>query len=119
VVFDVSVPMAYGFERYLRVFRGAFHLTEIPEILLENQMEHVNFRNAVSKIPDNLSRLSTNWKFRKFRNFYLPLKHFPTNVAAFQKFFEQKPPPKPKWRVLDHFSASSLDLFRRMLKEEI
>jgi hypothetical protein len=32
---------------------GAFHLTEIPEILLENQMEHVNFWNAVSKIPDN------------------------------------------------------------------
>jgi hypothetical protein len=62
-------------------------------------------------------RLSTNWKFRNFRNFYIPLKHFPTNVAAFQKFFEQKPPPK--WRVLNHFSASSLDLFRRMLAGEI
>jgi hypothetical protein len=98
---------------------GAFHLTEIPEILLENQMEHVNFWNAVSKIPDNLSRLSTNWKFRNFRNFYIPLKHFPTNVAASQKFFEQKPPPNPKWRVLNHFSASSLDLFRRMLAGEI
>jgi hypothetical protein len=98
---------------------GPFHLTEIPEILLENQMEHVNFRNAVSKIPDNLLGLSTNWKFLKFRNFYIPLKHFPTNVAAFQKFFEQKPQTKPKWHVLDHFSASSLDLFRRMLKEEI
>jgi hypothetical protein len=71
---------------------GAFHLTEIPEILLENQMEHVNFWNAVSKIPDNLSRLSTSWKCRNFRNVYIPLKHFPTNVAAFQKFFEQKPP---------------------------
>jgi hypothetical protein len=69
------------------IIRGAFHLTEIPEILLENQMEHVNFWNAVSKIPDNLSRLSTNWKFRNFRNFYIPLKYFPTNVAAFQKFF--------------------------------
>ena len=34
-----------------------------------NQMEHVNFWNDVSKIPDNLSRLSTNWKFRNFRNF--------------------------------------------------
>jgi hypothetical protein len=57
---------------------GAFHLTEIPEILLENQMEHVNFWNAVSKIPDNLSRLSTNWKFRNFRNFYIPaIKTFP------------------------------------------
>jgi hypothetical protein len=43
-------------------YRGAFHLTEIPEILLENQMEHANFWNAVSKIPDNLSRLHTNWK---------------------------------------------------------
>jgi hypothetical protein len=30
---------------------AAFHLIEIPEILLENQMEHVNFWNAVSKIP--------------------------------------------------------------------
>jgi hypothetical protein len=87
---------------------GRFPFDGNSEILLENQMEHVNF-----------SRLSTNWKFRNFRNFYIPLKHFPTNVAAFQKFFEQKPPPKPKWRVLDHFSASSLDLFRRMLAGEI
>jgi hypothetical protein len=55
----------------------------------------------------------------EFSEFLHPLKDFPTNVAAFQTFFEQKPPPKPKWRVLDHFSASSLDLFRRMLKEEI
>jgi hypothetical protein len=31
-------------------------------------------------ISDNLSRLSTNWKFRKFRNFYIPLKHFPTTL---------------------------------------
>jgi hypothetical protein len=68
---------------------GVFHLTGIPEILLENQMNHVNFWNAVSKIPDNLSRLSTNWKFRNFRNFYIPLKHFPTNVAAFQKFLSK------------------------------
>jgi hypothetical protein len=29
---------------------GAFHLTEIPEIFLENQMEHVNFWNDVSLI---------------------------------------------------------------------
>jgi hypothetical protein len=84
----------------------------------------VNNERLVGRFPfdrnsGNLARLSTNWKFRKFRNFYIPLKHFPTNVAAFQKFFEQKPPPKPKWHVLDHFSASSLDLFRRMLKEEI
>jgi hypothetical protein len=43
--------------------RGAFHLTEIPE-------------------DDNLSRLSTNWKFRKFRNFYIPLKHFPTRFLS-------------------------------------
>jgi hypothetical protein len=55
----------------------------------------------------------------EFTKFLHSLKHFPTNVAAFQKFFEQKPPPKPKWRVLDHFSASSLDLFRRMLAGEI
>jgi hypothetical protein len=34
---------------------GAFHLTEIPEILLENQMEHVNFWNAVSLILKNLT----------------------------------------------------------------
>jgi hypothetical protein len=27
---------------------GAFHLTEIPEILIENQMEHVKFWNDVS-----------------------------------------------------------------------
>jgi hypothetical protein len=98
---------------------AAFHLIEIPEILLENQMEHVNFWNAVSKIPDNLSRLSTNWKFRKFRNFYIPLKHFPTTLLLSKGFFEKKSAPKQKWRVLDHFSASSLDLFRRMLKEEI
>jgi hypothetical protein len=29
---------------------GAFHLTEFPEILLGNQMEHVNFWNDVSLI---------------------------------------------------------------------
>jgi hypothetical protein len=29
---------------------GRFHLTEIPEILLENQMEHVKFWNDVSLI---------------------------------------------------------------------
>jgi hypothetical protein len=34
---------------------GAFYLTEIPEILLENQMEHVNFWNAVSLILKNLT----------------------------------------------------------------
>jgi hypothetical protein len=34
---------------------GAFHLTEIPEILLENQMEHVDFWNAVSLILKNLT----------------------------------------------------------------
>ena len=34
---------------------GAFHWTEIPEILLENQMEHVNFWNAVSLILKNLT----------------------------------------------------------------
>ena len=62
---------------------GAFHLTEIPEIFLENQMEHVNFSNAVSKSSDDLSRLSTNWKFRKFRNFDIPLKHFPTTLLLF------------------------------------
>jgi hypothetical protein len=83
---------------------GAFHLTEIPEILLENQMEHVNFWNAVSKISDNLSRLSTN---------FTSIKTFPNQVSAcFPVFDEQKPPPKPKWRVLDRFGASSLDLFR-------
>jgi hypothetical protein len=45
---------------------GAFHLPEIPEILLENQMEHVNFWNAVSKIPDSLSRLSTSFEIFTF-----------------------------------------------------
>ncbi|CAB4011647.1 Hypothetical predicted protein [Paramuricea clavata] len=34
---------------------GAFHLTEILEILLENQMEHVNFWNAVSLILKNVT----------------------------------------------------------------
>ena len=34
---------------------GAFHLTEILEILLENQMEHVHFWNAVSLILMNLT----------------------------------------------------------------
>jgi sRNA-binding regulator protein Hfq len=34
---------------------GAFLLTEILEILLENQMEHVNFWNAVSLILKNLT----------------------------------------------------------------
>jgi hypothetical protein len=103
------------------VIEGAFHLTEIPEILLENQMEHLNFRNAVPKIPDNLLRLSTNWKFRKFRNFYIPLKHFPTNVAAFQKFFEQKPPPNQNGvfstisvpRVWIYFAECSKKKFER------
>jgi hypothetical protein len=36
---------------------GAFHLTEIPEILLENEMEHVHFWNAVSLILKNLTLL--------------------------------------------------------------
>jgi hypothetical protein len=44
--------------------RGVFHLTEIAEILLENQMEHVNFRNAVSKI----SKIHLIFK-QDFRNF--------------------------------------------------
>jgi hypothetical protein len=70
---------------------GAFHVTEIPEISLENQMEHVNFWNAVSKIPDNLSRLSTNWKFRNFRNFYIPaIKTFPNQRCCFPKVFLSK-----------------------------
>jgi hypothetical protein len=34
---------------------GAFHLTEIPEILLGNQMEHVNFWNDVSLISKSLT----------------------------------------------------------------
>ena len=34
---------------------GAFHLTEIPEILLGNQMEHVNFWNDVSSISKSLT----------------------------------------------------------------
>jgi hypothetical protein len=34
---------------------GAFHLTEIPEILLENQMEHVYFWNDVSLISKSLT----------------------------------------------------------------
>jgi hypothetical protein len=34
---------------------GAFHLTEIPEILLENQTEHVNFWNDVSSISKNMT----------------------------------------------------------------
>jgi hypothetical protein len=34
---------------------GAFHLMESREILLENQMEHVNFCNAVSLILKNLT----------------------------------------------------------------
>ena len=75
--------------------QGAFHLTEIPEILLENQMEHVNFWNAVSKISDNLSRLSTNWKFRKFRNFLHPLKHFPTTFLL-SSLRRAKPATKTK-----------------------
>jgi hypothetical protein len=38
-----------------RGLTGAFHLTEIPEILLENQMEHVNFWNDVSLISKSLT----------------------------------------------------------------
>jgi hypothetical protein len=34
---------------------GAFHLTEIPEILLGNQTEHVNFWNDVSSISKNMT----------------------------------------------------------------
>jgi hypothetical protein len=34
---------------------GAFHLMEIPEILLENQMEHVDFWNDVSLISKSLT----------------------------------------------------------------
>jgi hypothetical protein len=34
---------------------GVFHLTEIPEIVLENQMEHVNFWNDVSLISNSLT----------------------------------------------------------------
>jgi hypothetical protein len=33
----------------------AFHLTQIPEILLENQMEHVNFWNDDSLISKSLT----------------------------------------------------------------
>jgi hypothetical protein len=36
---------------------GAFHLTEIPEIMLENQAEHVNFWNDVSSISNSLTLL--------------------------------------------------------------
>jgi hypothetical protein len=39
----------------MRGLVGAFHLTEIPEILLENQMEHVNFWNDVSLISKSLT----------------------------------------------------------------
>ena len=60
---------------------GAFHLTEIPEILLENQMEHVNFWNAVSKISDNLSRLSTN---------FTSIKTFPNQVSACFPVFDEQ-----------------------------
>jgi hypothetical protein len=48
------------------------------------------------------------------------IKTFPNHVAAFHSSTSKlKLPPKPKWRVVDHFSAWSLDLFCRMLKEEI
>jgi hypothetical protein len=71
-------------------------LTEIPETLLENQMLISGMLVHKLEIPE----------FSKF-------------LHCFPNVFEQKLPPEPKWRFLDHFSASSLDLFRRMLKEEI
>jgi hypothetical protein len=78
--------------------QGAFHLTEIPEILLsENQMEHVNFWNDMM--------------FRKFRTifrgcpqignsgsfeiFYIPLKHFPTTFLL-SSLRRTKPATKTK-----------------------
>jgi hypothetical protein len=53
-LFGVSIILFYIKSKYL-VQLGAFHLTQIPEILLENQIEHVNFWNAVSLILKNLT----------------------------------------------------------------
>jgi hypothetical protein len=59
---------------------GAFHLTEIPEILLENQMEHVNFWNAVSKVVHKL-------EIPEFSKFLHPIKTFPNQRCYFPKVF--------------------------------
>jgi hypothetical protein len=37
-------------------------------------------KNEFKKHCMAISRLPTNWKFRKFWNFYIPLKHFPTTL---------------------------------------
>jgi hypothetical protein len=59
---------------------GALHLTEIPEILLENQMEHVNFWNDsgmdLSKISRGCPQIGNSGNFE----FFTPLKHFPTTL---------------------------------------
>jgi hypothetical protein len=69
---------------------GAFHLTEIPEILLENQMEHVNFWNAVSKIPDNrFLEVVHKLEIPQVSKFLHALKHFPTTLLLSKGFFEQ------------------------------
>jgi hypothetical protein len=92
---------------------GASHLTEIPEILLEYQMEHVNFCNAVSKIS-----VVDKLEIPEVSKFLMPLKHFPTTLLL-SSLRRAKTATKTKRRVFNHFSGSSLDLFRRMLKEEI
>jgi hypothetical protein len=69
------------------VFVGAFHLTEIPEILLENQMEHVNFRTAVSKIPDNLLRFVHKLEIPEVSKFLHSIKTFPNQRCCFPKVF--------------------------------
>jgi hypothetical protein len=82
-------------------------LTEIPVSLLENQMliSGMLFRNFQT-ISRGCPQIGNSGIFEIF-------------TLLSKRFFEQKLPPEPKWRFLDHFSASSLDLFRRMLKEEI
>jgi hypothetical protein len=74
----------------VRIIRpGAFHLTEIwPEILLENQMEqmeHVNFWNAVSKlrtIPRRCPQIGNSGSFEIFTS----IKTFPNHVAGSRPF---------------------------------
>jgi hypothetical protein len=62
---------------------GAFHLTDIPEILLENQMEHVNFWNDsgmdLSKISPGCPQIGNSENFE----FFTSIKTFPDHVAAF------------------------------------
>jgi hypothetical protein len=64
--------------------RGAFHLTEIPKILLKNQMEHVNYWNDVSDNFEQSLEVVHKLEIPEVSKFLHAIKTFPNHVAVFQ-----------------------------------